>query len=445
MRMSFAFTSFAPSGTNTGRASPPSPRLRPSTPGSPRQSFSSLPTIQPRLSPEQLVELAKQSVNPRPAANGAHSDIHPVSFTSLPDSIYLPFIERPAEVTQLITQPPTNKLFALLAQTFPSPSSPSPSTSPSEYTSSTVPPPPLDSDSKHWTFQQLVSWLRNVDRDVADDIIWIRKARACILEHSELIWERIRGALGVPPELNVDDDELEWQMEDDTAPGAIDIPRPKCLESALNAPVFEPDSPITPSAPYSSAVVHTPSSFDDVDPLSSSVEELSVEPVIATSASPNPPPTNSTSLQEVLEEDEEEEAGGDDGGNAKDPNHLDAEGPEVVGLRFSTSPSVSIAGNSPVMSPVGTLSRSSSLGRSAGRPGLPPSIIRKVGGGMPNSPPIRGIGRSSSFSSASGDEGYDANFERGPGRPLFPSNFAQLNMAPTLRGYVYDYIHPISY
>ena len=267
------------------------------------------------------------------------------------------------------------------------------------------------------------------------------KARACILERSELIWERIRGALGVPPELNVDADELEIHADDIPTRGGIDIPRPKCLESALNAPVFEPDSPVTPSAPFtapSSAGIHTPGSFDDIDILSSSVEELSVEPVIATAASPAPPPTTSTSLTEVMEEDEEEEGEGQNT-TTKDTNHLDAEGPEVMGIRFSTSPSVSIAGNSPIMSPVGTLSRSSSFGRSAARPtftGIPPSIVGKVGGGMPKSPPIRGIGRSSSFSSASGDEGYDANLERGPGRPLFPSNFAQLSMGPTLRGYV---------
>ncbi|CAL1715125.1 unnamed protein product [Somion occarium] len=451
-RMSFAFSSFSPPGAISGRASPPSPRIRPTTPGSPRQSFS-LPPQPPRLSPEQLVELARQSVNPRPAIAGPNAPVvpsqpSPVSFTPLPDSVYLPFIERPAEVSQLISQPPTNKLFVLLGQT-----SSTPSTSPIEYLTTDVPPPPVESDPKQWSFQQLISWLRNVDRDVADDIIWVRKARAYILERSELIWERVRGALGVPPELNVDDEELEASLRPLIEPtGGMAIPRPRG-EAAWDVPVFEPDSPVSFTVPLSripgeptitAATPQEPGFQGDIDVLvPSAIEEISVEPVIAAPPSPHPPPPSSTthtSLEGVMEE-EEEELG--EPARDKDSTHLDV---EVVGIRFSTSPAPvpivsGLGGISPNISPSGTASAgsvsshghsaSSSPVRASVSGGIPRSPLNIVS--MPRSPPIHGIGRSSSFGSTSGDEGYDANFERGPGRPLFPSNFAQLSLGPTFR------------
>ncbi|KAI0075324.1 hypothetical protein K474DRAFT_1685383 [Panus rudis PR-1116 ss-1] len=425
-RMSFAFSSFAPSGANAGRASPPSPRVRPSTPGSPRLG-ASLPPSQPKLSPEDLVELARQSVNPRPqvTAGGPSPSVpSPVSFTPLPDDLYLPFIDRPAEVSTLITQPPTNKLFALLAQTFPSSSSTPTSTSPSEYTNSAVPPPSVESDPKQWSFQQLISWLRNVDRDVADDVTWVRKARACILNRSELIWERIRGALGVPPELNVDDDELEAILEEPPSRPGIPISG-SAKRAALEEPVFEPDSPTSPAAPLqpsepvitsatplSSSVLSEMATGDVI--LPSSIEEVHVEPVIAATSPAPPPPSASsaaTALEEVREEEEEEE---NDDGDKKE-GLLEPESPEVMGLRFSTSPAPSIA---PVSA---TLGQSPVLGSSASPSG---SFVRSPVG--------------------SADDAYDPNLERGPGRPLFPSNFAQLSLGPNLstKRRAHSVVHP---
>lgn len=115
-RLSFAFSSFAaphqPPSPSAG-----SPRLRPSSPHRPTSapSFS-----KPRLSPEQLLELAKQATNPRyvppspsvttssashspiihPRSNspqqGPHSPtVSPATFTPLPPDVYLPFLDRP--------------------------------------------------------------------------------------------------------------------------------------------------------------------------------------------------------------------------------------------------------------------------------------------------------------------------------------------------------------
>jgi hypothetical protein len=81
----------------------------------------------PRLKASLLINLsnyiARQSTNPEPnelpsrpiAAHNARPV--PTTFTPLPDDIYLPFIERPAEIAALISSPPDIKLFSLLAQT----------------------------------------------------------------------------------------------------------------------------------------------------------------------------------------------------------------------------------------------------------------------------------------------------------------------------------------
>lgn len=232
-RLSFAFSSFSGSGPTSGksptgsardRAPSPStsPRIRPS---SPRQSTSNPFQTKPRLTPEQLVDLAHQSTSPRSLAQaastplsgptspavlssspvlGPHSPgpghaqaVAPANFTPLPEDIYLPFIDRASEVASLISTPPDAKLFSLLAQTFGQKKDADP-TSPLEQ------PSDLPNDPAEWTYRHLVFHLTKVDRDVAPDTIWAYAARKCIISHSELIWERVKGALGIPPELDID-------------------------------------------------------------------------------------------------------------------------------------------------------------------------------------------------------------------------------------------------
>ncbi|THH32028.1 hypothetical protein EUX98_g2167 [Antrodiella citrinella] len=413
-RLSFAFTSFGPTGgTSSGRSSPPSPRIRPTTPGSPHRQSVALPVTQPKLSPEQLVDLARSSCNPRttpvsspgngPAAPPAPA---PVSFTPLPDSVYLPFIDRPTEVASLLSQLPTSKLVALLAQTFPANPTSTISSSPPRSSSSSVSSmlsvsstaPALDSDPKTWSFAQLAAWLRTVDRDVADDVTWVRKARACVLERSELIWERLKGALGVPPELNVDDEDLPFHVQYQDRLKKYQLTDED--SSALDSAVFEPDSPVFP---LTTAVDSAGELQEFSEPPADLGDSVTVSPVLASNV---PLPSNANALQEVLEEEEETEDADPDG-------TLQAEelAKKVQGLRFSTSPSTPIV-QSGGASPVVPFNDGRSL-------------------------------RSNSFSSNGGqsfvlddgaDDGtYDPTRERGPGRPLFPSSFANLGMGPPLR------------
>jgi len=47
--------------------------------------------------------------------------------------------------------------------------------------------------------------VKQVDRDVAPDEVWVGSICCCILYHNELICERIKDTLGPPPELDPND------------------------------------------------------------------------------------------------------------------------------------------------------------------------------------------------------------------------------------------------
>ncbi|KAF9054501.1 hypothetical protein BJ165DRAFT_1590425 [Panaeolus papilionaceus] len=236
-RVSFAFSSFGNSGAGIGgRSSSPSggrespsssPRLRPSSPHfGPTSVFAG----KPRLTPDQLVDVARQATSQRPplptttptsgplSPGYSSGTVAPATFTPLPDDIYLPFIDRTTEVASLISSPPDAKLFTLLAQTFRKKDNTSDASSSPQITPDTKASTPglieLPRDPTQWTYHQLIQHLTQIDRDIAPDFIWAIAARKCILSHSELLWERIKGALGVPPELDVDYDFL---VEDDTS------------------------------------------------------------------------------------------------------------------------------------------------------------------------------------------------------------------------------------
>lgn len=133
--------------------------------------------------------------------DGAH--VAPATFTPLPDDIYLPFVDRPSEVAHLISLPPDSKLFALLAQTLPKKYAGEGGDPLDVPDATTV---HLPRDPSLWTYAHLIHHLTQVDRDAVADPMWTFATRKCIISHSELIWERVKGAFGVPPELDFDYD-----------------------------------------------------------------------------------------------------------------------------------------------------------------------------------------------------------------------------------------------
>ena len=200
-------------------------------------------------------------------------------------------------------------------------------------------------------------------------MLWIRKIRRCVMTHSELIWERIKGALGVPPELDVDFDAVEHH-EAQTGP---------VTSESLDSNVFEPDSPV--------ASVRTMSDN----------EEIMIEPVFANQTPPMSAVDSAgmhSSLGDLREEDESEAA----------QEKKAEEEQEIHGIRIITSPSSPAYDGSLPVSPMPNL----------GSPLVQPRFAAPAGANDRDMP-------------------YDVLRERGPGHPLFPSNFAQLSLSPTLR------------
>ncbi|KAG1764806.1 hypothetical protein EDD22DRAFT_978935 [Suillus occidentalis] len=429
------------------RASSPStsPRLRSSSPQFTRRQSAS--------GSAPLVDLARQSTSPRyvPPPASAPSTPHPAlansvgysnpaagamtapaTFTPLPDDIYLPFIDRPTEVAQLLSIHPTTKLFSLLAQTFPR------THGPENLVDST-----FSADPTKWSFGTLRLWLTIVDRQTASDALWVRNARRCILSHSELIWERLKGALGVPPDLEVDgghDTENVIAIDDryDHPPRVSVSPIPTVLDADSGVETLPPSD-------VESTQYDMPSSPRE-DPLSNPTH-LVIEPILATLASnvnvsapgsANPPPL---SLPSNLSQSPLGQGDGlqDIGEEAEDEDIADTEAPErdtqpaddssqIHGLRISTSPvpSSPVFVSQPFSHPTSPftlpltrrISRTSSHGSvsSLGRPTF--SYIYNSAG--------------SDFGDNDNDRAYDPVGDRGPGHPLFPSNFARLALGPTL-------------
>lgn len=413
-RLSFAFSSFAsnnsankeqpPSPSSSPRLPPSSPRLRPSSPHHGRSG--SLSSSKPRLTPDQIVDLARQAVNPKSLDSGSptgipHS-ITPATFTPLPDDIYLPFIDRPSEVAALISSPPDLKLFSLLAQTFPN------------NKSHIDPSIQLPSNPIQWSYSHLIHHLTHIDRDIVPDYIWAIAARKCIHAHSELIWERVKGALGIPPELDIDCDFSQqhqptlnpdeglvrghWEDWD----SAMDSPIERSFESHLadkdghDAPEHDIHAQPTSGAasptldrryPFSPppTITHQQATLDTVSP-----DYLSIEPLLAVPLSSASNSFNSLSnhhlpdglgdIAEGAEEDETElvsniEPAAAAPGSAPVPERgaqdSDLIPPsQIQGLKISTSPIPSF-GTPPMMSPISPLPPYPPAGMTVGPPPNP--------------------------------------------------------------------------
>ncbi|KAJ7708884.1 hypothetical protein B0H17DRAFT_1191381 [Mycena rosella] len=479
-RLSFAFSSFGAPHQQPSQGGG-SPRLRPASPlrAPSASSFSKL-----RLSPEQLLEVAKQATNPRyvppsPSVTGTSASQHspvihprssspqgpqsttvtPATFTPLPPDVYLPFLDRPAEVSALLSSPPSAKLFALLAQTFTKNAAPRENDE-------------LPVNTAHWTFADLSHWLTETTRDEASDAFWVQTARRCILLHSELIWERLKGALGVPPELDVEYTEAEYNdvFEDDsgsevgpledagrTAGGiwddwdaVLDSPvfsnrrsagsSPSASRHATAVPPVLSATSTSSSTPTIMTQLPTPSdndtyfTFSPLGDVPVNASGVFIEPVLA-SAETHPPPLSlpaslagdATSLGDIGEEDEEDEgAAAAAAKEAEEAEEAEVEPPQLHGLRIST----------PAAPVSPALIRSAATGaplRSPSFSAREPAFVRSASSGSLHRSGSFGSTHSVHSLSSSASEGpYDPVADRAPGNPLFPSNFARLALGPTL-------------
>ncbi|TFK51863.1 hypothetical protein OE88DRAFT_1658528 [Heliocybe sulcata] len=418
-RLSFASASFGGSSPRPGSPT----ASRPHSPVRNHSRHGSLSNH--KLSPEELMEVARSSANPsympspRPSPSSPHPShspekvVQPAQFTPLPDDVYLPFLERPSEVAALLSTYPTAKLWALLQQMFPGdkrgpPDSPllRPSGSDKSVSDDSGPAGPVDvsGDPANWNFTQLAYWLKHVDRDDAPDEVWVKAARRCVASRSELIWERLKGALGVPADLDADTEEDEDERELNEAFTDLDV-----------SPAGELPSPLERRVAENSAAADV-AQVEGMDMDKS--PEIMIQPIVV----PTTPPLNSQDasggLQEIQEDQEDEAETGELKPVSESPREI------CQGLRIVNSPS------SP--SSIGPVARSPfSFAVMSPSPNLPPL---NDGGSVMFSP--KNYGRRASvgshYSTGSADVPFDVLRERGPGHPLFPSNFANLALGPTL-------------
>ncbi|KAH8110983.1 hypothetical protein DFH11DRAFT_1690483 [Phellopilus nigrolimitatus] len=183
-RTSFASASFSAPGSPLTPTSVGDHRRSSST------SSSSSMSRSPRFSPNQIYDMAKASAQP-PAA--IMSTASPAGFRQLADDVYLPFVDRPAEISLLISERGNAKIMALVAQSL---SSAINQLSPRSVTD-------LAASPESWSFEEITFWLTGVPREEVGDVLWVDTMRRAVVLRSEVLWERLKSMLGVPPELDV--------------------------------------------------------------------------------------------------------------------------------------------------------------------------------------------------------------------------------------------------
>jgi hypothetical protein len=313
-------------------------------------------------------------------------------------------VDRAEEVRALFTSPQLGaRLLALLAlaQTFPPKSAPE-----SPVTDESV----FGTDPREWSFGQLEHWLKQVDRHIAPDDVWVGLIRRCVLCRSEPIWEGIKGALGAPPELDPDG----FQKDPYTVDGPVVFKDLKLDHLSDLAARFTES--------------HTADFDAEPQPTPDHVS-LSIEPVLMT---PSPvaehdhPPTRPGGhrmhdiSEDVLEESDENE---DEGVPAATAEAVSSSPPprEIIqGLCISTGPaSRGLFATEPGQVVPTPPSRAMSMS----------SMTQHQSHQIASSPPER---RWSFAASNASSEAYDMAGERSPGNPLFPASFARLALGPTL-------------
>lgn len=249
-----------------------------------------------------------------------------------------------------------------------------------------------------WSFDCLASFLTKCPRSESPDPIWVFKVRHCIRARSEVIWERLKDIIGVPPELNVDEPfERETPWPGDRQIRGVDE------EDAWVESIFPSTSPLRAGSPVS------PIDIGDggfacwgrgnvMDTIGEREEENTVQTV---------PNTRANSFEAA---------------KAVNTDHLTPSGP-IRALRLCTRVSFS---EGQTTSSGATKSMSSSDTAST-RP-----FGHSYSHGHDDGVHRGGLDRSFSHGHVRRPSSGCPAFERGPGNPLFPSNFGRLSIGPTL-------------
>ncbi|WWD21435.1 hypothetical protein CI109_105920 [Kwoniella shandongensis] len=123
--------------------------------------------------------------------------LEPVEYVQMDQDVLLPFIDRPAEVTELIDFPANQKLFNLLKAAFPK---------------DPARPNWREISPEEWNWEEFIKHLTKIDRGESHDYDWIFRARQAVRKRSVALWEKLGICLGC------DGDLLNAGGEDDIPP-----------------------------------------------------------------------------------------------------------------------------------------------------------------------------------------------------------------------------------
>jgi hypothetical protein len=266
--------------------------------------------------------------------------------------------------------------------------------------------------------------MKRVDRDTAPDEVWVGLIRRCVLFHSELIWERIKGALGAPPELDPDG----FEEDPFTADRSLTFNDFK-LPDFIASPVEDhPPVPDTAPQPQPASDNACESNVSAEDPPS--ISTLTIEPVLMPPAEHDHPPTRPGGhrMHDISEEVREESSENE----LSEPADPSPQREIIQGLRISTVPTTPgiFAGDS---SPARLLRTSSMSSVNQQQQQQHPKTPDEIPSPSRRSGSMGSLRRRWSYAASNASsEVYSVVGERGPGNPLFPTSFARLALGPTL-------------
>ncbi|KAK8847345.1 hypothetical protein IAR55_005202 [Kwoniella newhampshirensis] len=123
--------------------------------------------------------------------------LEPVEYVQMEEDVLLPYVNRPAEVCELIEYSANQKLFKLLKAAFPK------DTARSNW---------RELSPEEWNWDEFMKHLTKIDRAESHDYDWIFRARQAVRKRSVALWEKLGICLGC------DGDLLNAGGEDDIPP-----------------------------------------------------------------------------------------------------------------------------------------------------------------------------------------------------------------------------------
>ncbi|KAJ9122271.1 hypothetical protein QFC22_001691 [Naganishia vaughanmartiniae] len=375
-------------------------------------------------------------------------ELEPMDYLEMSDDCFLPYVDRPTEVAELLELPSSYDLLEVIRPTFPT-ESVAKSSDPEAWR--LVKP-------EEWTWDEFRNGHLMVSRAESDDFDWIRKARQAIRARSECLWERFGLLLGVDPEMM----NMGEEYEDVFAPGGA-------LGDVFDSDATSPSLSIASPAVFMSyddrfgfigdenardqvwveglEANGSPSSFDagKEDSAAASFGDrkarlsddasasagLQLSGTDADMRSASPLLGASGGMETIGEGEEEGGLGRPAASKAKmtPAQRAAAEATEDPFGKMSPPLSASAATDSPLASsPLARSAPTSQKPRTKSFVGLQIYTMPS----LPTTLPNHDFQRDRDHSGFQQTDLDMPHMERGPGNPLFPASFARLSLAPTL-------------